>query len=153
VLPIRIRRFSPDDLRSVCSIEDQCFGIDRWPRECFLWYANASPGLFLVAVRGAQIVGYSIAMVRCGRASIDSIAVRSAVRQSGVGSALLRETIRRLRRRRTQNVTLMVRRNNDAAIRLYRRFGFRRVATIARYYEDGAAGWRMSLRLTPAVLL
>jgi [ribosomal protein S18]-alanine N-acetyltransferase len=50
-----------------------------------------------------------------------------------------------------QSVTLMVRRDNRAAIHLYRRFGFRRVATVDAYYEDGAAGWRMKLRLTPEV--
>jgi ribosomal protein S18 acetylase RimI-like enzyme len=45
----------------------------------------------------------------------------------------------------------MVRRDNHAAISLYRTFGFRRTGTVIRYYDDGATGWRMSLKLTPEV--
>lgn len=149
MLPIRIRRFSPPDLRSICTIEGQCFGQDRWPLEEFQWYANASPALFLVALRGARTVGYSVTLICRDRASVDSIGVRPSARRTGVGSALLRETIRKLRRRRVRSLTLMVRRDNHQAISLYRRMGFRRTATVASYYDDGTTGWRMSLRLTP----
>jgi ribosomal-protein-alanine N-acetyltransferase len=148
VLPLRIRAFSPGDLPSVRRVEDYCFGDDCWSSEEFLWYAHASPTLFLVALRGARIVGYGVALADDDRASIDSIGVRPSARRSGVGASLLRAIIRRLRRRRIRRVTLMVRRDNHSAISLYRSLGFRRTATVARYYDDGTAGWRMSLRLT-----
>lgn len=41
----------------------------------------------------------------------------------------------------------MVRRDNAAAIRLYKKFGFVRTARINGYYEDGSAAWRMRLLL------
>jgi ribosomal protein S18 acetylase RimI-like enzyme len=41
----------------------------------------------------------------------------------------------------------MVRRENAAAIQLYRGLGFDRIRRINRYYEDGAAAWRMRLPL------
>jgi ribosomal protein S18 acetylase RimI-like enzyme len=37
----------------------------------------------------------------------------------------------------------MVRTDNAAAARFYRRFGFRRLGLEPRYYEDGADAWRM----------
>jgi ribosomal-protein-alanine acetyltransferase len=147
VLPLRIRAFSPDDLRSVRRIEEYCFGDDCWSADEFLWYAKVSPSLFLVALRGARIVGYGVALVDRDRASVDSIGVRPSARRSGVGASLLRAMIRRLRRRHIRTLTLMVRRDNHSAISLYRSVGFRRTATVAGYYGDGALAWRMSLRL------
>ena len=149
--PVRIRRFAPADRRSICSIEATCFGHDQWSTDEFEWYARVSPALFLVAARGPRLVGYSVALIQGEKASLDSIGVRPAARRTGVATALMRETIRRLRRRHIRTLTLMVRRENHTAIAVYRRFGFRRTGTVARYYDDGATGWRMSLQLTREV--
>ena len=46
-----------------------------------------------------------------------------------------------------KTVWLMVRRKNEAAIRLYRKLGFVRTATVPNYYEDQSTGWRMRLGL------
>jgi ribosomal-protein-alanine N-acetyltransferase len=151
VAPVRIRRFMPADQRSVCAIEAACFGTDQWSAHEFAWYASVPAALFLVAARGARVSGYSVALVQGDRASLDSIGVRPSARRCGVASRLLNETIRRLRRQRIHTLTLMVRRDNHAAISLYRTFGFRRTGTVIRYYDDGATGWRMSLKLTPEV--
>jgi ribosomal protein S18 acetylase RimI-like enzyme len=35
-----------------------------------------------------------------------------------------------------------VRADNAAALRLYERGGYRRIARLRAYYEDGADGWR-----------
>ena len=74
-----------------------------------------------------------------------SVAVASQYRRHGLAAAVLAELIRKARTRGADSIWLMVRRDNQPAIELYRKLGFRRTATVRGYYEDGSAGWRMQL--------
>jgi ribosomal-protein-alanine N-acetyltransferase len=154
-IEIIIRRFEERDLPSILRLERESFEHDAWSSKTFLEYAAAVPEFFLVAlvvvssvasgIRGERLAGYSIASFTRHGAEIDSLGVRPRYRQEGVAAALLNATFRKLRRRGAQAVWLMVRRENEAAIRLYRKLGFVRTATVPDYYENGAsrAGWRM----------
>lgn len=128
-------------------MERESFDRDAWPREVFLNYAAAVPDLFLVARVDGRIAGYCIACLTRHGAEIASLAVRPLYRQRGVATALLNATIRKLRRSGAAAVWLMVRRRNEAAIRLYRKFGFVRTGTVPDYYDDRSAGWRMRMDL------
>ena len=46
-------------------------------------------------------------------------------------------------------MTLEVRQDNPAANALYQSAGYRRLAALPAYYEDGAPGWRYIKRTTP----
>jgi ribosomal-protein-alanine N-acetyltransferase len=143
--PVTLCPFKSGDLPGIMRLERESFDRDAWPRQIFLEYACASPDLFLVARVGGDIAGYSIAcLVRHG-AEIVSLAVRPCYRREGVATALLRTTIRKLRRSGAPPVRLMVRRENEAAIRLYRKIGFVRTATVANYYDDNSPAWRMRI--------
>ncbi|MEO8131150.1 MAG: GNAT family N-acetyltransferase, partial [Bryobacteraceae bacterium] len=72
-----------------------------------------------------------------------SIAVDPDFRTLGVGAALMKHTASVLKRRRVYSWHLMVRINNEPAIRFYRRFGFVRSRTVRGYYENGGDAWRM----------
>ncbi len=120
---------------------------DAWPKETFLEYAAAVPQFFLVGHVDGRLAGYAIASQTRYGGEIESLAVLPRYRCHGVGTALLRAAIRKLRRAEAGSVSLMVRRENKAAIRLYRSLGFRRVATVAGYYPRGATAWRMRLEL------
>jgi ribosomal-protein-alanine N-acetyltransferase len=154
ILHLRIRQFEKDDLPGIMRIERASFHHDAWPRELFLEYCAAEPVLFLVAKVDGRIAGYSIATLALPnrdckggatavRAEIESLAVLPRDRNRGIATALLKATIRKARRSGAGVLSLMVRRNNQSAIQLYRKLGFVRVATIANYYPDGAAAWRM----------
>lgn len=142
---ITMRTFEPRDLPRIVRIERESFGEFAWPASTFESLALASPRLFLVACAGATIAGYSIAVRSRHGAELVSIAAHPRYRRHHVASALLRATIRKVRRSGASAMWLMVRRENAGAIALYRRFGFVRTATVPRYYEDGATGWRMRL--------
>ncbi|MEB3851455.1 MAG: ribosomal protein S18-alanine N-acetyltransferase [Desulfurococcales archaeon] len=76
-----------------------------------------------------------------------SIAVLEEYRGRGVGSALLSETIRSLRDHYgVESIYLEVRVSNERAIRLYEKFGFRKVRIIKKYYMDGEDAYVMVLR-------
>ncbi len=143
-----LRPFEAGDLRRILAIENESFGVDAWPAELFREYAADPHCCFIVAELGRTAAGYSIAVPRRGGFEIDSIAVRPSARGKGIGARLLLYAIGKARRSGAAFVSLTVRRDNAAAIALYRKFGFVRTATVPGYYEDGAAGWRMRLRLS-----
>lgn len=141
---ISIRRVRRDDLRSILRIEKASFARDAWDREIFLDYlARSEKSLFLAAIIDGAVAGYVVACQRETRAEVDSIAVTPAKRGHGVAGTLLKRVIERLRRRGFKTVSLNVRIENQAAIRLYRKLGFQRVRRVNGYYEDGASAWRM----------
>lgn len=95
---------------------------------------------------GSRIIaGYALAELTPHGGELSSLAVLPAYRRIGVASILLAEILKKLRRAHATPVRLMVRRNNHAAIQLYQKFGFVRVATVANYYGGNSPGWRMRL--------
>lgn len=138
-----IRKFQPRDLTGVLKIENASFGADAWPAELFRDFARECPGLFLVAEVKGVAAGYVIGCLHKDRGEIASLAVLPRYRGQGIASRLLTRTLRALERLEAGAVLLMVRRENLAAIELYRQFGFVRTATVYGYYEDGAVAWRM----------
>jgi ribosomal protein S18 acetylase RimI-like enzyme len=87
--------------------------------------------------------GYALAFHGKTRAEVDSIAVTPAHRGRGVAAALVKRVIGLLRRRGFGTVSINVRPENEAAIRLYRKLGFQRIRRVNDYYEDRAPAWRM----------
>jgi [ribosomal protein S18]-alanine N-acetyltransferase len=142
ILHLRIHPFEKLDLPGIMRIERASFAREAWPREFFLDYFAAA-ALFLVAKVDGRIAGYSMATRTRHGAEIESLAVLPRYRNRGIATALLKQTIRKARRSGAPAISLMVRRNNQSAIRLYRNLGFVRVATVANYYPDGSAAWRM----------
>lgn len=146
-MSIEIRPFLRRHLDRVLVIENACFPGEAYPRDLFLELHRDCPRTFFVARRSRRIVGYAIASVTEGEAEIVSVAVLPDHRRAGVATALLRHTFSHLRRARAPAVALMVRPDNPAAIRFYRRLGFRSAGRIARYYEDRSDGLLMRKRL------
>jgi len=141
---VNIRRAHVDDLPAILRIEKKSFGRDAWDRELFFdYFDRSSRSAFLVATINRKVVGYALAFHSEARAEIHSIAVAPAERGRGVAIALLRRIIALLRRRGFETISLNVRLENDAAIRLYRKLGFHRVRRVNGYYDDGAPSWRM----------
>jgi ribosomal-protein-alanine N-acetyltransferase len=145
---IGIRRFEIRDLSAILKIETESFGRDAWTAELFREYTRVSGDFFLVARIGRRIAGYSIARVTRSAAELDSLAVRRRDRRRGVAAALMAATLRKLRRLGARWIGLMVRRDNQAAVNFYKKWGFVRTATVNGYYEDGATGWRMKVGLS-----
>jgi ribosomal-protein-alanine N-acetyltransferase len=81
------------------------------------------------------------------KAEIVSIAVEPRFRKLGVGSTLMAYTLRELKKRRIERVELMVRASDHGTAAFYRRFGFRRVRRVPRYYEDGGDALLMTMSL------
>ena len=145
-----IRPANRRDLRRILAIERSSFGPEAWDRALFEEFLASSPDVFIVAEARGRLLGYLIAIDGGSRVELASIATAPRERRSGIGKALMIHALRCLGRRRIKEWWLMVRTTNDAAIRFYRTFGFRRVRRVKRYYEDGADAWRMRLGMDQA---
>jgi [ribosomal protein S18]-alanine N-acetyltransferase len=144
---VEIRPFLRRHLDRVLAIEQACFARDAYPRDLFLELFAESASLFFIARSSRRIVGYCVSAASGTDAEVVSLAVLPEQRAKGIGGALLRHTIARLRRRRVCTLALTVRVDNADAIRLYRRLGFRSAGRIARYYEDRSDALLMRRRL------
>ncbi|HZT33895.1 MAG TPA: ribosomal protein S18-alanine N-acetyltransferase [Bryobacteraceae bacterium] len=144
---IRISRFRLAQLPRILAIENAAFPREAYNRQMFLELHRDCSPLFYIARYGHAIAGYMVTCTAGSHAEIVSIAVHPQFRQRGLGAALMRHTLRRLKPAGITQVDLMVRTTNAAAIAFYRRFGFRRARCVAGYYDDGADGILYRLRL------
>jgi ribosomal-protein-alanine N-acetyltransferase len=110
-------------------------------------YFQQCPDLFLVAGAGPVLAGYIVSCRRAAFTELVSIAVAPAWRKAGVGTRLLRATVRKLRAEGQPRLNLTVKDTNRSAQKFYEGLGFRRVRTVRRYYEDGRDGILMTLSL------
>jgi ribosomal-protein-alanine N-acetyltransferase len=142
-----VRRVRLADLGRILEIERASFGDEAYDRNLFAEFFRRCGELFLVAERGRQVWGYMVTCIRGEQAELVSVAVDPAARRGGAASALMESTLRRLRRRGTARIGLVVKATNHEARAFYERYGFARVRKAPRYYEDGADGWRMAKKL------
>nr|WP_279530114.1 GNAT family N-acetyltransferase [Halospeciosus flavus] len=79
---------------------------------------------------------------------IKDIAVHPERRGQGIGRTLLERALAVLSAQGARSVKLEVRRSNEAAISLYREFGFEYLRTLPRYYGDGEDAFVFITRLS-----
>lgn len=141
---IEIRAFRSSDMGRILEIERAAFPKEAYTRAIFRELHKDCPELFLVAERSGRIVGYMVTCPNRRKAELVSIAIDPARQKRGAGTALMAHTLAALETRGVQIFELMVRPANKVAARFYRRFGFVRAGAVARYYEDGGDGVRMT---------
>ena len=131
---------SPVDIDPIVDIEGRSFGWP-WGRLSFEGEAD-SPGAGSWVVRapgptGAeQVVAYIFFRLIADEVHIFRIAVAPAWRRRGIGARLVAECLGSAPQRGARVAVLEVRPSSTAALALYRKFGFRVVATRPGYYSD-----------------
>jgi ribosomal-protein-alanine N-acetyltransferase len=84
-----------------------------------------------------RLAGFVLLRTAADEAEILTIAVGRANRGKGYGRLLMEEALRRLYREHVAACFLEVDRGNEAALRLYRRLGFKDVGVRKGYYPQG----------------
>jgi ribosomal-protein-alanine N-acetyltransferase len=135
-----IRRMTTEDLDQVMEIERLCFP-NPWSDELFRRELSHEWSSILVADsassdEGSKIIGFIIFWLVHDEIHILNVAAHPQCRRQGIARALLAEGIRRGKASHTVLATLEVRRSNNAALALYRTFGFRPVGVRPNYYSD-----------------
>ena len=83
-----------------------------------------------------KIVGYLDYSLIYDRMEIDNIKVEEEYQGKGIGTKLMSYLVSIAIENKVDNITLEVRKSNDKAIHLYKKFGFHEVAIRQYYYGD-----------------
>lgn len=126
------------------ALELASFTTDHLSRRQYRRHLLGNSAIVLAAVEAGIVLGNAVGFLRSDHdiARLYSIAVSDAARGRGLGALLLAAMEREAKRRGAKRMRLEVRQDNDAAIRLYERRGYRRIGERAEYYGDGAPAWR-----------
>jgi ribosomal-protein-alanine N-acetyltransferase len=146
IAPVR----SSDEIDEVLSIEEASF-TNPWTREMYLAeLANTGVSfVYLARDAGGRPVGFCSFWRVLDELHINNLAVLPEHRGTGIGSALLTRALAEGAALGAKRATLEVRRSNQAARRLYERFGFSVAGVRHSYYshpvEDALVLWREEL--------
>ncbi|MBT0666418.1 ribosomal protein S18-alanine N-acetyltransferase [Geobacter pelophilus] len=138
------------DLDQVLAIEEVSYP-KPWAREHFLDELQSPYAFPLVALDNeGRVAGYICPTLLFDEGEIRNVAVRSDMRNYGVGRALVESVLSECRSRNAAYVGLEVRVSNDAARALYKKLGFVESGQRPKYYENGEDAVLMECPLTEA---
>lgn len=110
-------------LEPLLAVDILCFS-DFWRYDVRLMREYVSTDRTVVAKHEGAVVGYAMCRVDRGHGVIGRLAVVPSERGRGVGAALLSDALRYLGRQGVHRTVLYTQAANEAAQRLYSRFGF-----------------------------
>ena len=140
VVPVVVAPMRRRHLRGVLRIEAQQ-GPGGWSLGLFLAeLGRTEDRIYLVARHDRSVLGFAGALVAGEDVHVTTVAVDAGHRRQQVATRLLVELARRAVALGARNLTLEVRASNEAALGLYRRFGFAPVGTRVGYYQDADGG-------------
>ena len=140
-MEITVRRAEERDLDAITLIEARCFeGQDPWSRNAFYneIVENADRTLYLAAEKDQTVIGYMGVWKILDEGHITNVAVDPDHRRQHIAEKIIEEMIKRTSEEGITSWTLEVRADNEPAIRLYEKMGFREEGVRPGYYEyDG----------------
>lgn len=133
-----IRPALEKDVPIILDLEHRCF-IAPWEKENILYELNENPVSNLWVIEGdvSGVVGYIDYWITFDSATICQICINPNYRKMKLGSILMTDVIKDCKANKVRNITLEVREHNEAAIRLYEKFGFEKVLVKKAYYTNG----------------
>jgi len=145
---VRQLNWTDSDLDQILSIETSSFNShDAYCLEDFRSWFMRNPDLFLVAEIDGRIAGYGISRILADKADLASLAIHPEYRRRGVGSAMLEETVRRVKAYGIPQITLEVRKTNEDGFRFWKKMGFVPTGELPGFYEDGETAIQMRRRI------
>jgi ribosomal-protein-alanine N-acetyltransferase len=133
-----IRRMKAGDLPSVREIEVLSFS-NPWSENTFrgeIQNTSISYPLVVILKPDGRVIGYIIFWHVREDVQINNIAFHPDYRGRGLGEALTRHIIEKVRKAGATFVTLEVRPSNTPAVRLYKKLGFEILGTRKNYYTN-----------------
>ena len=152
-LDTEIRKMEEEDLPMVMEIENLCF-IKPWSEKNFLYemYENPFANLWVIEMSNASlglksVVGFADYWQTFDSGTLCQIAIHPELQGNGIGSQLLDEVIKDAYAKKIRTMTLEVRKSNEKAIKLYKKFGFTYSHIKEGYYDDGEDALYMMLEV------
>ena len=129
-----ITNMRQEHVAQVAALEKLCFS-DPWSENSVASELNNPLSLWLVALDGETVAGYVGSQTVMDESDMMNLAVHPDYRCQGIGSRLVDELIKELKKKGSQRLTLEVRVSNEPAKRLYDELGFSEIAVRKRYYS------------------
>lgn len=157
---LRTRALTLDDVPRLVELESELFGDGAWSR-WMLREELTGPARFYVGIElpvtgadddvpdAARLVAYAGTWTDGIDSQVMTIGVASSYQGLGLGRHLLHTLLEHERGRRTQQLFLEVRVDNERAIRMYEQAGFERLGLRRGYYQPenvDALTMRLALR-------
>lgn len=132
-----LRKAKKSDIEQVLKIEKESFKAS-WSKSSFLSELKQDPqiGLFYVAEKDGEIVGYIILHLYEKGVHIINIAVKKNQRRKGIGSMLIKKAEEIAIERNIPLLVLEVRVSNTPAIQLYKKLNFETVHILKDFYGN-----------------
>lgn len=130
---ILIRDLSPEDVPAVLAIEKASFSTP-WSEILFMNEIYKPRSIPKAAIIGGQIVGYICANYLLEEGHILNVTVHPKFRKQGIACQLVHYMIELLKKEGCCTIFLEVRSSNEAAVRMYEKSGFSRIAARKAYY-------------------
>ncbi len=146
---IIIRDAIEADLLALVTLEEKCFESDRMSKRSFRTQIQSDNNFLLVAEFEGRLIGYILIFLRLGvsMARLYSICVDPDAHGRGVGNKLMDAAEQQAAQAGRIFMRLEVRKDNEAAIALYKRRGYRQFGMYEDYYEDHADALRFHKRI------
>ncbi|MCO4772189.1 MAG: ribosomal protein S18-alanine N-acetyltransferase [Deltaproteobacteria bacterium] len=150
--PFLLREAGPSDLDAVVRVDVRSF-TRHWPAKEFANHLEDPLVRIWLCEDSTGPLGYVHIRVIVDEAELLNVAVDPSARRRGVARRLLGHAQTHAREAGAERMFLEVRRDNEAALALYRRAGWEQVGIRKRYYsEDGADAVVMSIDLVDDTL-
>jgi ribosomal-protein-alanine N-acetyltransferase len=132
---VSVRQFRPEDADAVLAIAAQAPEAANWSKESYLKFASDHGSLALVLEVDGQLGGFLLGRLTADQAELLNLAVISAHRRQGAGTALLAKVLEEWHSRGAKTVYLEVRESNTGAIAFYEKHGFAKSGLRKGYYR------------------
>lgn len=148
-MSVRVERLAAEHIDRILEIENRVQVIP-WSRRSFENELTNPHAIFLVALSGANLVGYGGIWNVIDEAHVTTIMVAPESRRAGIGRSITKSLLLEALECGMTCATLEVRVSNESAISLYQGLGFEKVAVRKDYYpdnhEDAWIMWLYDLR-------
>lgn len=151
--PFTIRQFQPDDIKQVVSVNLRCLP-ENYPDQFFMGLFYHAPEAFFVAEHEGEVIGYIMCRIERGisgfgrlpvkKGHIVSVAVLSALRNKGIGKALIHAGMEGMMSYGATEFYLEVRKTNEEAVAVYEKLGYNIRRVLRGYYRDGEDAYLMT---------
>ena len=123
-------------LEKLAELEKICFSSQAWSYKSLEDELTNPTAHFFVAEVDEDVAGYIGMYIVCGHCYVTNVAVFPQYRRQGVARALIKMAMLTADAMETDFISLEVRPSNEAALSLYRSFGFEQNGLRKNYYKN-----------------
>lgn len=124
-----------DVIQAVAAIEAQVQPLDAWDKQAITDLLSQDMNKLLIARRENKVVGYCLYQQLFEQGEIFRIATHPDHQRQGIAAQLLERVFELLNEQGVESLLLEVRADNEPAIALYERYGFRVIHLRKDYYQ------------------